>query len=96
MNDIYRVEQSLLQNFFIPQIKLKTKCRVGSKYKRTYTKPKTPYQILQESDKISPQTKTNLHKLYESLNPFSLKASLDQKLQRFFKSFTQVSERKAA
>jgi len=96
MNDIYRVEQSLLQNFFIPQIKLKTKCRVGSKYKRTYTEPKTPYQILQESDQISEQTKTNLQNLYESLNPFSLKASLDQKLQRFFKSFTQISERKAA
>lgn len=33
MNDIYANEWSLLQNLFYPQMKLKTKLRVGAKYR---------------------------------------------------------------
>jgi hypothetical protein len=96
MNDIYRNEQSLLQNFFIPQVKLKTKLRIGAKYKRWYTKPQTPYQILMACEQIDPKTKTKLEKIFESLNPFELQRSLEAKLQRFSKALYPKSERKVA
>ena len=35
MNEIYRV-QNLLSNFFVPQYKLKSKVRIGTKIKKTY------------------------------------------------------------
>jgi len=43
MNEMYQVYWNPLQNFFTPTIKME---RVGSKMKKTYSKPKTPYQRL--------------------------------------------------
>jgi len=45
VNDLYKNEWSLLQNFFMPQVKLIEKIRVGGKYKRKHSEPKTPFQL---------------------------------------------------
>ncbi len=96
MNDIYRTEQCLLQNFFIPQVKLKSKIRIGAKYKRTYTKPRTPYQALLDLPDFNPATKDRLKALFLSLNPFDLQVSLEKKMARFYQALQPKTERIAA
>lgn len=81
MNDIYQNEWRLLQNFFIPQIKLTQKTRVGSKYKRKYSKPITPYKRILNFEQTPKQTKEQLINQYKTLNPFELKKSLEKKLK---------------
>lgn len=94
MNDIYRNEHSLLQNFFVPQVKLKHKIRIGSRYKRVYTPPQTPYQRLMECPMVSDRMKSALREQFESLNPFYLKRVREAKLRAFFKGLKSNTERK--
>jgi len=42
MNDLYRSEWRLLMNFFLPQVKLVAKERIGSKTIKKHDKPQTP------------------------------------------------------
>ena len=50
--------------------------RIGGKVKRRYDTPKTPSQRLRESDRIDPQTKEELTRIYQSLNPAALKRAI--------------------
>jgi hypothetical protein len=84
MNDLYSQEWSLLQNFFCPSFKLKSKQRVNSKYIRHYDEPQTPYQRLIKSPKVSKKAKKQLRDTFESLNPFQLKRGIEQKLKKIF------------
>lgn len=84
MNDIYKNEFSLLQNYFVPQMRLIEKVRVGSRYRKKFDKPKTPYHRLMESKWINSEQKEHLQITYESLNPFELRKSLEKKLNNFF------------
>lgn len=84
MNEIYSVWE-LYQNFFIPQVKLKRKTRIGSRYRREYTDPITPYQRALDCDAIAESEKEKLRALYATLNPFTLKREIDQKLRLFMK-----------
>jgi hypothetical protein len=84
MNDIYQNYWNPLWNFFTPVMKLKTKERVGSKIKKTYDEPQTPYQRLLASPHLTTEQKDNLRKRIEGLNPFELKRNLDLKLKLFF------------
>lgn len=81
MNDIYKNEWRLLQNFFSPSVKLLDKARFGAKIKKRHDIPKTPCQRAIESSFIPQETKTELSRLLKSLNPFELKASLEEKLR---------------
>lgn len=81
LNDLYFNELRLYKNFFQPTIKLISKERVGGHIKRKYDKPKTPYQRVMESPGIKKETKDELQKIYESLNPALLKRNIDQKLK---------------
>jgi len=81
VNDLYKNEWGLLQNYFIPQVKLIEKIRVGSKYKRKHDKPLTPYQRLMQCPQIPEQVKKDLTQKYDSLNPFELKAGIERKLK---------------
>lgn len=82
MNDIYANEWSWFNNFFRPCFKLKEKIKVGSKYKRIYDTPKTPYQRVLESTAIPDEVKDTLREFYATLNPFKLQQVMDKKLQR--------------
>ena len=73
VNDLYKNEWGNLQNFFIPQVKLLEKIRVGAKYKRKHSKPITPYHRALECPQISDEVKKQLTAKYETLNPFELK-----------------------
>lgn len=83
MNEIYEV-QNLIQNFFIPQYKLKSKVRVGSKIKKQYDKPKTPYQRLLESN-IPEENKQKLREQYATLSYPDLKRQKDELVAAFIK-----------
>lgn len=83
MNDIYKNEWNPLHNFFIPQIKLIEKTRIGGRIKKKYDKPQTPYQRLLESSDLCEEAKQLLIARSGNLNPFELKASLEEKLKTF-------------
>ena len=83
MNEIYEV-QNLIQNFFIPQYKLKSKVRDGSKIKKQYDSPKTPYQRLLESN-IPELNKQKLRDQYSTLHYPTLKRQKDELINAFIK-----------
>ena len=82
MNEIYRV-QNLISNYFIPQMKLKSKVRVGAKIKKTYDTPKTPYQRLLEEPSVTEEQKEKLRQTYATLNYFDLQNEKQELLARF-------------
>lgn len=95
INDIYANEHAILQNFFIPQVKLESKLRVGSKYKRKYTKPITPYHRIINCPSIPQETKDKLTLYYKTLNPLLIQKSLQNKLNNFFKTLYKKSDKEA-
>lgn len=91
LNDLYRNELRLYINFFQPSQKLVRKERNGSKIKRVYDIPETPYQrILKRSD-VANDVKQALEKQYEQLNPFQLKRSIDRKLRLIMNSLPKAA-----
>lgn len=83
MNEIYRTFWNPMLNFFTPNLKLIKKERVGAKIKKTYDKPKTPYQRLLDSNKLSPKQRAELKEKMETKNPFYLKEQLESRLKLF-------------
>jgi transposase InsO family protein len=84
MNDLYRHEWRLLQNYFLPKAKLCAKDKRGSKYRRRYEKPQTPLQRLLDEPTVSPATKARLRAEFDALNPFALREELERKLRLVF------------
>ena len=84
LNELYREAWCPLLNFFMPTFKLIRKERVGSKIKKTYETPKTPYDRLLESEAISPERKAELKARYATLDPFELKERAERMLQELF------------
>jgi len=89
INDLYENELRLFQNMFQPSFKLIKKVRVGSKLKRTYDKPKTPFQRVLESGKYHRVKVKKLKDLMATLDPIELSEEIDRKLERIFKMASQ-------
>lgn len=83
MNEIYQNYFNILTNFFVPQQKCIKVERVGSKYRRFYDTPKTPYQRLVESKELTLYQKVQLKEKYSGLNPIELRKYLNDQLKRF-------------
>ena len=66
----------LLVNFFYPSVKLVQKTRHGSKVRRIYDDPQTPYQRVLASKSVSDEVKIRLKQQYATLNPVALKREL--------------------
>ena len=94
MNDIYVNYWNPLQNYFLPSFKLKDKIRLGGRIKKVYGMPMTPYQRLMESSHLTEEEKEGLAQRRKGLNPFELKAGLEQKLSDFFKLADVYNRRK--
>ena len=84
MNELYKNEVSLMNNYFLPNFKLIEKQRVDSKIIKKHSKPATPYQRLLESKHISELKKQELTEIYNQLNPFELKKTIQKKLNVIF------------
>jgi hypothetical protein len=82
INDLYRQELRVLQNLFLPSMKLSEKVRVGSKLKRRYDKPLTPLERLSACPQADPAKLQELKKLRAATDPFALAKTIEQKLER--------------
>lgn len=88
MNDLYENELRRYLNFFLPNVKLIEKQRVGKhqeKIKRVYDQAKTPYQRVMESDQVDETAKQELKEQYDKLNPAELRREILVKLDRLSK-----------
>jgi hypothetical protein len=85
MNDLYRNELRLFMNLLMPSMKLLRKERIGSRVKRVYDKPQTPFQRVIASKQGDPVKIAELQKLSATLNPFDLTKTIENKLDRLFK-----------
>ena len=84
INDLYKNEWSLFNNYFCPTLKLKEKTKINSRYVKSYEPPQTPCQRLLASEHIHPVAKNNLQEVYNALNPFTLKSRIEEKLKVVF------------
>lgn len=89
MNEIYRDYWNPLHNFFLPQMQLQSKERVGSRIRKKHDSPKTPFerlklQRLKLHQGVTEEALTELEKRYQSLNPFEIKKGLERRLDQFF------------
>lgn len=74
----------LYTNFFQPTMKLKSKERFGSRVKKTYEPPQTPYQRVLVSPYVSAADKQKLKRQYQLLNPAALRRELDTLRKKLF------------
>ena len=84
MNDLYCNELRLLQNLFLPSMKLISKLRVGSKLKRRYDKPRTPLERVGACAQADLAKVAELKKLRDSTNPFELAKIIERKLDQIY------------
>lgn len=87
LNNLYRY-LSLYLNYFHPLMKLKKKERIGSKVKKTYDKPKTPYQMVLDSPDVTDKNKEKLKRIYAHLNPAELVREIEKLQRKLFKIAT--------
>ena len=83
MNRVY-ANWNVLQNHFKPTFKLRSKEKIGSRYRRRYEKPRTAYQRLITRPELSPQARHDLKAQHQRLNPVVLKKNIEQDLKTFF------------
>lgn len=82
INDLYRNELKLFNNFFRPVMKIISKEKINNSVcRKKYDVAQTPYQRLLDSNQISKEKKQELQDLYLSLNPVELKTAINQKLK---------------
>jgi hypothetical protein len=82
INRLYRGELRLLQNLFLPSVKLIRKERVGSRTRRRYSAAKTPLDRVLECKEVRPEVVARLKALRDRLDPFALSRSVDAQLDR--------------
>lgn len=86
INDLYRNELQLFNNFFKPVMKIISKEKVNNSVcRKKYDVAKTPYQRLMIHPKVSKEKKKELQALYLSLNPVKLKKAIDEKTKNIKK-----------
>jgi transposase InsO family protein len=84
INDLYRNELRLWLNLYLPSVKLVKKVRVGSKVRRVYDAPQTPFERVLAASKERPAELAELKQLRKSLDPFQLGKRIDRKLERIY------------
>ena len=67
-----------LCNLYVPQVKLVTKKRVGSKVKKTYDKSQTPYERFINLPNQNTDERSRMAQLYESINPFVFRQKVNE------------------
>jgi hypothetical protein len=76
LNQLY-AKYRLYVNFFLPVMKLKEKVRIGSRVKKVYDKPQTPYARVLACAEISQAAKRRLKSQYARLDVVQLKAEIE-------------------
>jgi hypothetical protein len=76
LNTLYNVLSDYL-NHFIPVRRCARKERIGSRYKRTYDAPQTPYQRVMKHNHVSAEDKRKLYREHNRLNIVELKRQIE-------------------
>jgi hypothetical protein len=84
INALYAHELRLLQNLFLPSVKLVRKERVGSRLRRRYDAPRTPLERVLACAEIAQAKVDALVALRDRLDPFALAETIDRKLEAIF------------
>jgi transposase InsO family protein len=85
MNDLYRNELRLWLNLFLPSVKLLKKVRVGSKVRRIYDGPRTPFERVRACPQADREQVARLEELRKRLDPFELARTIERKLDRIYR-----------
>jgi hypothetical protein len=83
MNAVY-ADLRLLQNLFLPSVKLQSKERVGARLRRRYGPPHTPLERVQACPRADRAKVHALVALRNRLDPFALAARIEEKLERVY------------
>ncbi|MGH9376154.1 MAG: integrase catalytic domain-containing protein, partial [Terriglobia bacterium] len=92
INGLYRNELRLFQNLFLPSVKLAAKERIGSRLRRRYEAPETPWQRVLACSVVDPERVAELRRRREKLDPFQLSATIRQKLEAIFRLSAEAPE----
>jgi hypothetical protein len=84
MNAVY-ADVRLLQNLFLPSVKLMAKERIGARVRRRYDAPATPLDRLQRGAGADPKKLAALVELRRTLDPFELARRVDVGLDRVYR-----------
>ncbi|MGD8969574.1 MAG: transposase family protein, partial [Anaerolineae bacterium] len=76
-------------NFFLPVMKLKEKVQLGSRKKRVYDDPQTPYARTLASPDVSDTDKAQLREAYRFLDLVSLRTQIDDVQEMLLKTVTK-------
>jgi hypothetical protein len=87
LNTLY-ARLHLYVNFFLPVMKLEQKERVGSKVKRVYDEPETPYARALDSHDVSEDDKAELREAYSYLDLVDLRQRIDELQERLLHSLS--------
>jgi hypothetical protein len=85
MNDLYGRELRLWLNLFLPSVKLKKKVRVGSKVRRVYDGPRTPFERVVACAEADRDQVAQLEEFRKRLDPFQLARRIERKLERIYR-----------
>ena len=84
INDLYH-ELRLWLNLFLPSVKLLKKVRVGSKVRRVYDGPRTPFERVRVCGQADQAQVARLEDLRKRLDPFQLARTIERKLERIYR-----------
>ena len=84
IHDLYRHELRLLQNLFLPSVKLLRKTRVGARVRRHYDAPQTPLERVRACAEADSPRVAELVALRARLDPFALAQTIDRQLETIF------------
>ena len=88
--ELYTKEWNLYFNFFNNSFKLIEKKRIKSKIIKKFDPPKTPYQRIMESEFISKETKQQLKRIKNDLDPFELQNQMACKIKAIIKKANTI------
>jgi hypothetical protein len=87
MNAVY-ADLRLLQNLFLPSVKLQRRTRIGARLRREYDVPQTPLERLRACPHADPAQVAGLVALQRTLDPFELARRVDVGLDRVYRLAT--------
>ncbi|HEY2547513.1 MAG TPA: DDE-type integrase/transposase/recombinase [Candidatus Acidoferrum sp.] len=85
INDLYEHELRLWLNLFLPSVKLLKKVRVGSKVRRVYDGPRTPFERVRACRQADQDQVARLEETRRRLDPFQLARIIERKLEGIYR-----------
>lgn len=96
MNELYCNELRLMLNYFQPSVKLIERRRVGSRVRRVFDKPKTPFERLIELNALSSDRLAAMRAERDAVDPVALAAAIEHKVARVLRGLRARARANAA